>query len=302
MTEHQIHELKINKSYICLIPAISSEELKELEQSLKYNGCHTPLYVWKGFILDGHKRYEICTRLKIPFKLHYLHFKTNEEAIIWVCINQLKRENLVDGARRYLIGKRFGAEKIIDSYLMSKRKLTEYAVERLSKEYQISHASLRNYDSYAHALDAFSKIMPELLPRVLSGDLKLSVEKMIVLYKHPYPDISKLRQLILDNDKNMAGYADIQKVLPPAQENSQRAAYSPLAGSVKDMPAYDPDAEISSLSLTIPSWISSINRTYSVTNLDEVSYDACCKLKTQLLLLMDTINTILKPVKEKSNG
>lgn len=285
-----------------MIPPISSDDAKELELSLKYNGCHTPLYVWKGIILDGHKRYEICTRLKIPFELYYLYFKTNEEAIIWICINQLKRNNLAVGARRYLIGKRFGAEKVIDSYLMSKGKFTEPAVERLSKEYQISYSSLKNYDSYAHALDTFSKVMPELLPKVLSGQLKLSVEKMISFSKQPYPDILKLKQLISDNDKNTAGYADIQKVLPPMQENSKKATYSPPAGSIKDMPAYDPDAEISSLSLTIPSWISSINRTYSVTNLDEISYDACCKLKTQLLLLMDTIDTILKPVKEKSNG
>ncbi|CUX62627.1 hypothetical protein BN3590_02747 [Clostridium sp. C105KSO15] len=302
MKEYQIHQLKINKNYKCLIPTISAEEMRELEHSLKYNGCHTPLYVWKGIILDGHKRYEICTRLKIPFKVHYLHFKINEEATIWVCINQLGRKNLTDGARRYIIGKRFEAEKILDSFLMLKGKLTEHANERLSKEYQISYASLRNYDSYAHALDTFSKIIPELLPKTLTGEIKIPIENMIALYKHPYPDISKLKQLILDDEKNMAGYANMRKLFQPRQDNGLKTAYSPPAGSIKDMPAYDPDAEISSLTFTIPSWISSINRTYSVTNLDEISYNACCKLETQLLLLMDTINTLLKSVKEKNNG
>ena len=44
-----------------------------------------------------------------------------------------------------------------------------------------------------------------------------------------------------------------------------------MVPSVKDMPSYDPDAEISSLTLTIPSWCSSLSRAISHADLQAVT-------------------------------
>ncbi len=71
------------------------------------------------------------------------------------------------------------------------------------------------------------------------------------------------------------------------------------AGSVKDMPGHDPDAEISSLTLTVPSWVSSIDRTRSMANLGGISGDARRKLEKELLVLKETIDTMLAAIKEE---
>ena len=42
--------------------------------------------------------------------------------------------------------------------------------------------------------------------------------------------------------------------------------------SIKDMPAYDPDSDISGLSLTIPSWITLITRTMKKTDLAAITW------------------------------
>jgi hypothetical protein len=107
MAEQGIYNLKINAGYKCLIPPLSSEELQQLEQNLIRDGCREPLCVCNNTILDGHNRYEICTRLQIPFTIQRIYLKSCEEATAWICANQLGRRNITDETRKYLIGKRY---------------------------------------------------------------------------------------------------------------------------------------------------------------------------------------------------
>jgi hypothetical protein len=59
------------------------------------------------------------------------------------------------------------------------------------------------------------------------------------------------------------------------------------------MPKYDPDAEASSLALTIPSWRSSIERVQQKANLDGISAGARSSLESELISLRSTIDGIL---------
>ena len=65
------------------------------------------------------------------------------------------------------------------------------------------------------------------------------------------------------------------------------------------MPAYDPDAEFSSLTLTLPSWISSVNRVRTVSDISKTSYTARSKLSEALIHLKCTIDVMLAVIKEK---
>ena len=64
------------------------------------------------------------------------------------------------------------------------------------------------------------------------------------------------------------------------------------------MPKFDPDAELSSLSLTIPSWCSSIERVMNVTDFQRSSKEGKKRLKVQLSNLMTVINKITKILEE----
>ena len=72
-----------------------------------------PLVVWRGTLIDGHNRYEICTRHSIPFSVKEMNFYCREEAIAWICANQLGRRNLSEETRKYLIGKQYDSEKFV---------------------------------------------------------------------------------------------------------------------------------------------------------------------------------------------
>ena len=69
--------------------------------------------------------------------------------------------------------------------------------------------------------------------------------------------------------------------------------------SVKDMPAFDPDAEITGLTLTIPSWASSIDRTRSKADLSIVSDKARDRLAEALTELQGKVSDMLTALKEE---
>ena len=64
------------------------------------------------------------------------------------------------------------------------------------------------------------------------------------------------------------------------------------------MPDFDPDAEITGLTLTIPSWTSSINRTRNHTDLNSISLKARMNLQHALFILQATIDELLQDIKE----
>ena len=66
---------------------------------------------------------------------------------------------------------------------------------------------------------------------------------------------------------------------------------------IKQMPAYDPDAEIISLTLTIPSWIDSIKRKCRSVSLENNSSKAIDGLIAALLKLSNECNTIIDTVR-----
>jgi N6-adenosine-specific RNA methylase IME4 len=86
--------IKIKPEFKSLIPPLEEAEAKQLEQNLINEGCRDPLVEWQGFLIDGHNRYEICTKHNLPFEVISKDFKTEAEARIWMRQNQMGRRNL----------------------------------------------------------------------------------------------------------------------------------------------------------------------------------------------------------------
>lgn len=312
--EHGMYKLKIDSEFRKLIPPLSPDELRLLEENIVRDGCREPLCVWYNTILDGHNRYEICTRLQIPFAIQRVYPKNREEAIAWICTNQLGRRNISDETRKYLIGKRYEMEKILGAHNakgsnqhLSKevraKMLPEPTYEntamrtreRLGDEYNISHASIFNYGKYSRAIDELTKVVPELVPKILSGEVKIPRASVVELSQLPVTTIRRLSQLSSENETEFIG--SLRKAIPARHTTVGKHLLS-TGGSVKEMPAFDPDAEISGLTLTIPSWISSINRARSSSDLSGTTASARLKLENELLRLREIIDSIIAELKE----
>jgi ParB-like chromosome segregation protein Spo0J len=91
-----MEKLQINEKFKNLIPNLSKEEYKGLEESIKKEGCRDKILTWNGYIIDGHNRYEICSKQGIEFKTTEKQFNSENEVKEWIIINQLSRRNLTD--------------------------------------------------------------------------------------------------------------------------------------------------------------------------------------------------------------
>lgn len=320
------YKIKINMEFKNLIPPLPDEEYKFLEQSLVDAGCRDPICLWNGYILDGHNRYDICTQKGIPIQILDIELNSYEEAISWICSKQLSRSNISEETRKYLLGKKYEAEKNIgisnaagcnqnsrkaaepilwgQEFMQGKKNKT---AERLGNEYHISHSTISKYGRYARALDTIAKREPEIANKILSGQIKLSHESVIALSIHPHTDMSKLNQHLSDISLDFVGYSEtrkeIRKIIVHKRTRKPRSpALYHTTGSIKNMPAYDPDAEISSLALTIPSWVSTIARTRSRANLCCISHIALDKLQRQLVVLKKEIEDLQSLIREEDNN
>ena len=92
--EKQVYELKIDPELRDLIPPLSEEEHRMLEDSIVRDGCDTPLIVWNDTIVDGHNRYDICRKHGVPFFYEVRSFADKEAAMFWMLEHQLARRNL----------------------------------------------------------------------------------------------------------------------------------------------------------------------------------------------------------------
>lgn len=86
--------IQIDKEFKNLIPPLMDEEYEGLKENLKRNGCEEPLTLWNNFIIDGHNRYEICTKNKIKFKVIKKKFKNKDDVKVWIINKQLDRRNI----------------------------------------------------------------------------------------------------------------------------------------------------------------------------------------------------------------
>lgn len=87
-------QITIDPEFKALIPPLAPEELAQLEKNIIKDGCRDPLVVWEGILIDGHNRYEICTRNSIEFDTVEMQFESKAHARIWMRENQRGRRNL----------------------------------------------------------------------------------------------------------------------------------------------------------------------------------------------------------------
>lgn len=90
--------LVVDPELKALIPPLTDEEYRTLEESILDEGVRDPITVWDGVIVDGHNRYEIATKHGIIFNTSPMRFIDKDDCKVWMIDNQRGRRNLSAGA------------------------------------------------------------------------------------------------------------------------------------------------------------------------------------------------------------
>jgi len=86
--------MKIDAEFKALIPPPTAEELEYLEASVVAEGCRDALVLWDDTLIDGHNRYDICTKHGIKYQTVQKSFDSRDAVKAWILRNQLARRNL----------------------------------------------------------------------------------------------------------------------------------------------------------------------------------------------------------------
>ena len=94
--------IEIKQEFKDLIPPLTKEEFKQLENNCMSEGIREKIITWNGFIIDGHNRFEIATRWDLDFETENKHFDNEEAVKEWMILNQFGRRNLSNYQRSVL--------------------------------------------------------------------------------------------------------------------------------------------------------------------------------------------------------
>ena len=87
-------ELNIDTEFHDLIPPLTEEEYRGLEESVIRVGCRDNLIVWNDTIIDGHNRYAICRKYGVDYYTTEASFDSRDDVKAWIIRNQFSRRNL----------------------------------------------------------------------------------------------------------------------------------------------------------------------------------------------------------------
>lgn len=244
--------------------------------------------------------------------------------IHWICNNQLGRRNITEETRKYLIGRQYEAEKIVgfrrnrvghnqytrtddfdaqddlqDVSANARRESGRRTANRLGKKYHVSSGAVQKYGKYSVALDTIGDKAPELVPQILSGNYKISHDNVVALSTMEAEEVQKLSQKVGHGAAPFIRYSESRKDFTdePAQKPGPKPPELP---AIKSIPVFDPDAEVTGLTLTIPSWTSSIDRTKAAADLSTVSPSAKRRLEDALRSLQGKAQEMIRAMKEDS--
>ena len=103
----EIDNIIIDSRFRLMIQPLVREQYLRLEADIVRNGCHDPVKLWQGILVDGLNRIRICKSHKLSYQTEDLTFNDRNEVIAYIASIQLLRTDVPEETRRYLIGKRF---------------------------------------------------------------------------------------------------------------------------------------------------------------------------------------------------
>ena len=320
MTKNMGTRLRVHPDLRYMVAPLSEESRNALSTRLIKYGCSTPIRVWENIVLVDYEAFEICKANGIPMNVSRIRLENMNEAIAWVCKNQLLRKDIPDKLRHYLIGKRFLAERALGITDAAKDRNTEtdddtnnenstYEASgakicvRLGLEYHICYVTVRKYGTFAGIIDYIRSKEPALADKILSGKIRISHEHLVEISQLSSFEFSRVARYFLKPPDRRPTYTKYRMMVEANRKKEPNPTPAVVTGTIKDMPVYDPDGEVCSLALTIPSWIGSINRTQTLSDFSKVSESAGVKLIYELERLLFSVEGIrAELVKEVYHG
>lgn len=186
-------QIEIKEEFKKLIPPLTTEEYKQLEDNCLEEGIREKIILWNNYIIDGHNRYNIANQWNLEFETKSKNFNTIEDVKIWMLDNQFGKRNLSD-AQRYLNRN-------------EKRKLLKEQGEQIYKE-----KSVFKGNQHTAPLSTIDNEPKHNTQKIIANELGWSTGKVAmadVVFKKATPEIE---EKVLKNEITInQAYKEIKK-------------------------------------------------------------------------------------------
>ena len=238
--------LKIDPEFQNQIPPLTDDEYKQLEENiLKEGKLLSPLIVWGNTLVDGHNRYAILQQHpEICFSTMPLRFENREEALAWICKNQLGRRNLTPEQKKFLIGKQYSVEHRKpggngnNQHTVAAKKTapeelcqidtipptaTEASVRKqIAERNNVSESYVARSEKFMHGVEIMEQMMPGTKEKILSRQFKVRDADMHRLARADFPNRKQIVHEILHPEDR-----------PAPEPHSRGINYSALEAAVR---------------------------------------------------------------------
>jgi N6-adenosine-specific RNA methylase IME4 len=235
--------IRIDPEFQALIPPLRPEERAQLEANIAAEGVRDPLVVWDGVLLDGHNRYEIATRLGLPFAVVAHEFATRDEAADWIDRNQLGRRNLHPDQVALLVGRRYNRAKKQGArndltFRQSDGKL-EQTAERIARDHGVGTRTVERAGQFADAVEKVKTIAPTIEAQVASGTA--APRRAVIQAAQLLETAPEQAAAILSGERSMPDVVrEIKRTAVVEQLTSVAAVEAKAARGVYDVLVIDP--------------------------------------------------------------
>jgi 16S rRNA G966 N2-methylase RsmD len=182
MTLKENNMIEIKQEFKDLIPPLTKEEFKQLENNCMSEGIREKILTWNGFIIDGHNRYEIATRWDLDFETESKHFDNEEAVKEWMILNQFGRRNLSNYQRSVLA---LELEDVFSKKAKENQiRTSENRVRQISDKQEIdTKKELSKVASVSHDTIAKVKKIQEKAPEEVKAKLRTGEVSINAAYK-----------------------------------------------------------------------------------------------------------------------
>ncbi len=257
---------------------LNPADRRELETRIRKSEILDPIPTWRSYVLMGYDQYELCMKYHRAFRWTEQFFARKGDAVAWVCRQQLKRGDITWTAKAWLIYRLYETLKTEERKREAKEQFqykrlspslrteapTDHTTESpamlalVGSEYSLHRDTVRRYAVFGRNIDKLETMFPGARSRILTGDLDIKFRHMPGIMRMPQEELKRQ----IEDPK-------CHKLIPPEtnerNENKtterRRRRDIRLQPGIKQMPAYDPDAELNGLGFTIETWIKAVART-----------------------------------------
>ena len=260
--------LKIDPEFQSQIPPLTDDEFKQLEENiLKEGKLLSPLIVWGNTLVDGYNRYAILQKHpEICFSTMPLRFANREEALAWICKNQLGRRNLTPEQKKFLIGKQYSmehrkpggngnnqhtaaAKKTAPEELCQIDTIPPTSAEasirkQIAERNNVSESYVVRSEKFMRGVEIMEQMMPGMQEKILSGQFKVRDADMHRLARADFPNRKQIVHEILHPEDRPAPQKRIYEINYSALEAAIRRIQQDVDFLMKYLPKVPDDAYV----------------------------------------------------------